>query len=175
MNRSQLRTAVGRWRPLLDGVRHSPAYPIVVFVLAAVSAATGLYPFGPVLAAAVLVAPGRWWSTYAAACLGAAAGVLALASAVQWYGLPWVEASFPGIEQNGEWQDYRAWTARYGWLALALVAALPLPQVPMVVLSALGQLDPTLIALAVLPGKLVKYGVYGGSILALLKAVHRSS
>lgn len=162
-----------RWQPLLRGIRQGHAYVIAVFALAALSAASGLYPFGPVLAAAIAVAPRRWRAIYAAACLGAVTGVLLLAWAVQVYGLPWVEGRFPGIEGSAKWQDYRAWTTRYGWLALALVAALPLPQIPILVLSALGRLPLPLIALAVLLGKLVKYGVYGAAVLGLLRAVRR--
>lgn len=165
--------AGNRWLPLLERVRHARAYPFVIGLLAMVSAATGLYPFGPVLAAAVLVAPRRWWGTYLAACAGAVAGVLALAGMVQAYGLPWVAGLFPGIEQSAEWRRYTDWAGRYGWLALALVAALPLPQIPVLVLSALSHIGLGKIAAAVLLGKLVKYGLYGASVLALLRVVRR--
>ncbi len=165
-------TAGNRWHSLLERIRHSRIYPLVIMVLAAISAGTGLYAFGPVLAAAVLVAPRRWWSIYAAACLGAVVGVLVLAGLVQAYGLPWVEALFPGVEESADWQGYTYWANRHGWLALAAIAALPLPQMPILILSALSHIALGKIALAILLGKLVKYGIYGAAVLAVLKVVH---
>ncbi len=161
--------AGNRWRPLLERIRHARIYPFVIVVLAAISAASSLFPFGPVLAAAVLVAPRRWWVIYAAACLGAVIGVLVLAGLVQAYGLPWVAALFPGIEGNAHWQTYTDWADRYGWLALAGIAASPLPQMPILILSALSHIPLGKIALAIFLGKLVKYGLYGGAVLTVLK------
>ena len=48
------------WRGVLHGSRLSIVYPLLVGLLAVVSAGTGLYPYGPVLIAAVLIAPERW-------------------------------------------------------------------------------------------------------------------
>jgi uncharacterized membrane protein YdjX (TVP38/TMEM64 family) len=119
------------------------------------------------------VAPRRWRGTYVAACLGAVVGVLALAGLVQTYGLPWVEGMFPDGGHSGSWRLYEYWARRRGWLALALFAALPLPQTPILVLSALSQVPLGRIALAVLVGKVLKYGVYTAAVLALLGAVRR--
>ena len=163
--------ASGPWARLLGRLRHSMFLPFAVGLLAAVSSATGLYPFGPVLAAAVLAAPRRWWSLYVASCAGAVGGVLLLAGLVRTYGLPWAEALFPGVEQSAEWQRYVYWSARYGWLALAAFAASPLPQMPILVLSALSRIGLGPIALAVLVGKLVKYGVYGAAVLTVLRVL----
>jgi membrane protein YqaA with SNARE-associated domain len=165
--------AAERWRPRLERVRRARIYPVVIAALAAASTASGLYPFAPVLVAAILVAPRRWRGTYLAACLGAVVGVLALAGLVQAYGLPWVEGMFPAAGRSGTWQLYEYWARRRGWLALALFAALPLPQTPILVLSALSHVGLGWIALAVLVGKLVKYGVYAGAVLALVGAVRK--
>lgn len=74
--------------------------------MAAVSAGTGLYPFGPVLAAAIVIAPLRWREIYFASCLGATLGVLVFAGTIEFYGLPVVESMFPGIEQRTDWLRY---------------------------------------------------------------------
>ena len=163
--------AANRWRRFLWRIRHSSFFPFVVGLLAAISAATGVYPFGPVLATAILVAPRRWWSIYGASCLGALVGVLTLAILVQSYGFPWVEALFPGIEQSADWQRCTYWWSRYGWLALAVFAASPLPQMPILVLSALSQMGLAKIAAAILVAKLIKYGVYGAAVLAVLRVL----
>lgn len=159
------------WMRILVAVQRSRSYPIVVGILAAVSAGTGLYPFGPVLAAAIVIAPQRWWKIYLASCLGATLGVLVFAGMVEFYGPPLVESMFPGIEQRTDWLRYTHWISRYGWIALLTFAALPVPQMPVLLLSALSHISLTKIAVAILIGKLVKYGIYGIMVLAALKGI----
>jgi membrane protein YqaA with SNARE-associated domain len=159
------------WMRILTGVQHSRIYPVVVSLLAAVSAGTGLYPFGPVLTAAIVIAPRRWRQIYIASCLGATAGVLVFAWTVEFYGLPVVDSMFPGIQQRSDWLRYTHWISRYGWIALLVFAALPAPQMPVLLLSALSQMGLAKIAAAVFIGKLIKYGIYGVVVLAALKVV----
>ena len=159
------------WMRILTGVQHSRTYPVVVSLLAAVSAGTGLYPFGPVLMAAIVIAPRRWRQIYIGSCLGATVGVLAFAWAVELYGLPVVDSMFPGIEQRSDWLQYTHWISHYGWIALLAFAASPAPQMPVLLLSALSHMGLAKIAAAVFVGKLIKYGIYGVVVLAALKVV----
>ena len=159
------------WARMLSRARSSRIYPFVVALLAAVSAGTGLYPFGPVLIAAIVIAPQRWWHIYFASCLGATLGVLVFAGAVEFYGLPVVESMFPGIEQRTDWLRYTLWISRYGWIALLAFAALPVPQMPVLLLSALSHISLAKIAIAIFIGKLIKYGIYGVMVLSALKGI----
>jgi membrane protein YqaA with SNARE-associated domain len=159
------------WMRILEGAQRSRSYPIVVGLLAAISAGSGLYPFGPVLIAAIVIAPRRWLWVYLASCIGAVVGVLVLAGMVELYGISVVDSMFPGLEHRSDWLRYTHWISHYGWVALMAFAALPIPQMPVLLLSALSHINLILIAVAVLIGKLIKYGIYVVVTLAALKGI----
>jgi len=161
-------------RGFLDGMRLSPAYPVLVGVLALISAGTGLYPFGPVLVAAVAIAPERWRSTYLAACIGAATGATLLVLAIQFVGGHLVPQYFPGLEHSEQWTRAEQWIEVYGVGALTVIAALPMPQIPPLLILALANTHPSLIWPAVAVGKLCKYGVYTLSAKLILNAIRRN-
>ncbi len=159
------------WAAVLHGSRLSLVYPGLVALLAVISASSGLYPFGPVLVAAVVFAPERWRSTYLAACLGSAGGAALLAQTVQYLGGDLVAQYFPGLDHSAEWMAAERWVTTHGPVALAGIAALPLPQIPPLLILALAGTPPTLIGLAIFAGKLCKYGVYILIVQLLLKAI----
>jgi len=189
LDRSGLRTLVERyhrehehqasalprrnWRGFLHSMRLSPAYPALVGVLALISAGTGLYPFGPVLVAAVVIAPERWRSTYLAACVGAATGATLLALTIQFVGGHLVTEYFPGLEHSEQWTRAEQWIKAYGAVALAAIAAMPVPQMPALLILALANTHPLLIGLAIVVGKLCKYGAYALSAKVILNAIRR--
>ena len=158
---------------LLYRVRHSPLYPLTVALLALVSAGTGLYPYGPVIIAATVFAPDRWRSSYLAACAGTAARRMACALVLQTVGFNLVDEWFPGIREHEFWEQSAYWIGRHGAAALAAIGALPVPQMPALIVSALGNLHPVAIGLALFSGKLVKYGVYILATRVVLSALHR--
>lgn len=160
------------WRAVLHGSRLSFAYPALVALLAVISAGTGLYPYGPVLAVAVVFAPERWRSTYLAACLGAATGATLLALMVQsLVGQHLIAQYFPDLEYSPQWRLAQQWVAAYGSIALAVIAALPLPEIPPLLILALAKTPPPLIGLAIFCGKLCKYGIYIFIVRLILKAI----
>ncbi len=158
---------------LLYRVRHAQAYPVAVALLALISAATGLYPYGPVIIAAVVFAPERWRSSYLAACSGAALGGMACALLVETLGLGLVDGFFPEARQHEFWERSAYWIGHHGALALAVIGALPLPQMPALLVAALGDLNPLAIGAALFVGKLVKYGAYILATRVVLAALHR--
>ncbi|HEY9103482.1 MAG TPA: VTT domain-containing protein [Chitinimonas sp.] len=161
------------WHGWLLALQHSPYYPLAVAALALPSNATGLYPYGPILCAALLIAPQRWRSVWLFACLGATCGALLLAALVQWQGTPFIEHAMPGLMQQPEWQAHEARVAQYGPWALLVFAALPIPQTPVVLITALSQASLWQIGLAVFAGKLVKYGAYTLMTLGARGALRR--
>ena len=161
------------WSTVLHGLQLSPLYPVLVALLALVSAGTGLYPYGPVLAAFVVFAPERWRSIYLAACLGSAAGSMILAHTVQIVGGHLIADYFPGLEHSGRWMRAEKWVLAYGAWGLAAIAALPLPQLPPLLILALAKTPTWLIGLAILAGKLLKYGFYVLSVQLILKAIQK--
>lgn len=159
------------WKTLLLATRHSNGFPVVVGLLAIVSAGTGTYPFVPVLVAAIVFAPFRWRAIYLASALGAAAGAGLLALAVQVVGTELTSASLVRIDTLPNWLEGQGLVERFGGYALVVIAALPVPQTPVVITLALTKTSPWMIGLAVLAGKLAKYGVYVLGVQWTLKAL----
>jgi len=159
------------WKAVLHGSRLSFAYPALVCLLAVISAGTGLYPYGPVLVAAIVFAPERWRSTYLAACLGAATGATLLTLTVQSLDGNLIAQFFPGLDRSPQWARAEQWVAAYGSVALAVIAALPVPEIPPLLILALADTPPPLIGVAIFCGKLCKYGTYIFLVRLLLKTL----
>lgn len=160
---------------LLWRVRHARRYPLAVGLFALISAGTGLYPFGPVLVAATVFAPRRWKSVYLGAVCGAVLGGMLCAALVQGLGMQAVDWAFADIRQHEFWSLSAWWIHRHGSLALAVIAALPVPQMPALIVAALAELHPLTIGAALCVGKLVKYGVYVLVVQLLLRALREVS
>ena len=84
---------------------------------------------------------------------------------------PWLNPCFPESSSAPTGCDISHWISRYGWVALLAFAALPVPQMPVLLLSALSHISLAKIAVAILIGKLIKYGIYGVVVLSALKGI----
>ena len=160
------------WKVFLLSARNSKGFPLLVGLLSIFSSGTALYPFAPVLVAALVFAPTRWRSIYLASALGAAIGAGSLTLAIQWLGNGLLSAQFQSLDALPHWLGARQLVEGYGAYAIAAVAALPVPQIPVLVALALAGTPPWQIALAILAGKLVKYGVYVLGTQLVLGAIH---
>ncbi|MFZ2267731.1 MAG: hypothetical protein WAV95_09150 [Azonexus sp.] len=156
---------------LLFRIRHSAWFSLLVGGLAVVSAATSLYPFGPVIVAATVFAPNRWRAVIVASSLGAVIGATGFALFVQSVGPGLVDALFPALRASSIWEHSAYWINQHGSLALAAIAALPVPQMPAMILVALSEMGLPAIALALLVGKTLKYTVYVLGVLLVLRAI----
>lgn len=156
---------------LLVVIRHSSWYPLLVGGLALISAATSLYPFGPVIVAATVFAPNRWRGVIVGASLGAVLGATGFALVVQTLGVELVDALFPALRQSVIWSHSLYWVEHHGALALAAIAALPVPQMPAMIVAALSGMGLPSIALALLLGKTAKYVVYVLGVLLVLRTI----
>ncbi|HEX8987674.1 MAG TPA: hypothetical protein VF816_06910 [Rhodocyclaceae bacterium] len=165
------------WHKVLLAARQWKSYPLVVGLLAVVSSGTALYPFMPVLIAAIALAPARWPVIYLSSVLGSAAGAGLLAAAVQTLGDGSFAAGMQWIGTAEGWLETRTLIRDYGDYAMAITAALPVPQVPVLVALALAKTSPLTIAAAVLVGKCVKYGAYvlgTEAVIGLVRRVRRA-
>lgn len=156
---------------LLFRIRRSAVYPLLVGMLAVISAATSLYPFGPVIVAATVFAPNRWRGVIVGASLGAVIGATAFALLVQSFGIGLVDRLFPALRESAIWEHSAYWINHHGSLALAAIAALPVPQMPAMILAALSEMGLLSITLALLVGKTLKYTVYVLGVLLVLRAI----
>lgn len=159
------------WKAVLLAFRTRPLYPVVVALLAVISAGTGMYPYSPVLIAAVVFAPFRWRIIYASAAIGAATGAGLLAVTLQTIGGQHLPGFFANVLGTLEGSRVQQWIDAYGTFALAVVAALPIPEMPTLLTLILANTPPWAIWLAVFAGKLVKYGAYILAVQLILKAI----
>ena len=158
---------------LLFRIRHGAAYPLLVALLAVLSAGTSLYPFGPVIVAATVFAPQRWLGVIVGATLGAACGATGLSFFVRLLGIGLVDTYFPEVRQSTMWSHSEYWIGQHGGLAIAAIAALPVPQMPALILAALSEMSLVTLALAMLAGKLVKYSLYVGGVRIVLRTIRQ--
>jgi membrane protein YqaA with SNARE-associated domain len=116
-------------------------------------------PVTTLLIIAVLVDTRRWLWSWLAASLGSAIGGVFLV--IGFYHLGWAQiyALFPDFAASTTWQRVAQWVLDYGVVALAWIAALPLPQTPALVLCGVAKLPLSGVFFAMLLGKLAKYGV----------------
>lgn len=140
--------------------------PYVAFVslVAFLLAVTMSFPFGSVLAAAVLLAPKRWRSLVIGSAIGSSLGAVAIYLA--FHHLAWEQFlnAYPDLAKSKGWQDATQWISRYGAYALFGFALLPVPLSPALIFSSIVRLPLVEVWLAVLLGKLLKYGLYAGLV-----------
>lgn len=158
------RPLLKRAKRLLWEMSHSRWYIPLVGLLCIVAGATLLLPISALLIVAVMLRPQRWRSLWLVSSLAGGIGATILAHTLQVQGLEQIHLAFPELAASAIWQRTLVWIAEYGLLALAAVAALPLPQTPALVACALSKLSLPGILLAVAAGKLVKYSVLAWAV-----------
>jgi hypothetical protein len=160
-------------RYVLATARRRRSFPFIVGLMAVVSSGTALFPFMPVLVMAAALAPSRWRAIYAASVFGAATGAGLLAAAIQFAGESLVAGGLPKVDTLPQWLEAAPLIRSYGAYALTIVAALPVPQVPVLLALALAKTSPLTIAAAVLVGKAIKYGTYIAGTELVVAVVRR--
>jgi membrane protein YqaA with SNARE-associated domain len=136
------------------------AYPVAVGV-AAFALTVMVIPFASILIGAVLLRRDRWKEIVVLSSLGSATGGLILYLSFHHLGWVQIAAVYPDLTQLKAWSDATRWISDYGTWALLGIAAMPMPQTPALIFTAISQLPPAEVFLALFFGKLLKYGVYG--------------
>ena len=136
-------------------------YLLVVALAAVMVSISMTIPFASILIGAVLLRHERWKEVVAVSSLGSATGGLILYSMFYYLGWGQIVAAYPDLIQSKVWSDATGWISAYGAWALLGVAAMPLPQTPALIFTAMLPLPAFEVFLALLAGKLLKYGVYG--------------
>jgi membrane protein YqaA with SNARE-associated domain len=144
----------------LAGVTAKRMYPFVVGGVAFVLTMSMAMPFVPVLIATVLARRDRWIAIVLLSSLGSAAGGLVLYLIFHHLGWNQIIAWYPDLVQSQAWSDATRWVSAYGTSALLIVAASPFPQTPALIFAAVSRLSIPQVFLALLLGKLLKYGMY---------------
>lgn len=149
---------IPQWvRQVLDRSVGHRYYALVVAAIAFTSTTTFAFPFVIVLIPAVLLAPRRWLLLGVLTGVASGVGGAVLVEIFQYMGRELVLERYPQIVQNVHWQMATEWLHRYGLLALAVIAASPVPQTPAIFFYSLAEPSTPGVLAAVGIGKTVKY------------------
>ncbi len=145
---------------VLHAATSRPAYPLLIGLIALALTVSMTIPFASILIAAVLLRRDKWKTIALVSSLGSAAGGLFLYMIFHHLGWNQLVQYYPDLVQSKAWLDATRWVSNYGVWALFAVAASPLPQTPALIFTAVSRLPPAEVFLALLLGKLLKYGAY---------------
>lgn len=137
-----------------------PAFPVIVAAVAVAATLSMTVPFAPLLIVAVLMAPNRWKSIAVCSSLGSALGAGLLYFTFHHLGWARLFAAYPDVVRSSAWSDATLWLTNYGVAALLLIAALPLPLTPALMIVGISRLPVGEVLVALWLGKLVKYTAY---------------
>jgi membrane protein YqaA with SNARE-associated domain len=135
-------------------------YLLMVGIIAFFITVSMTIPFALILIGAVLLRHARWKEIVLISSLGSATGGLILYSIFYYLGWSQITAAFPDLMRSKAWSDATQWVSAYGTWALFGIAAMPLPQTPALIFTALLPLPASEVFFALFLGKLLKYGVY---------------
>jgi membrane protein YqaA with SNARE-associated domain len=135
-------------------------YPFFVGAVAFALTMSMLMPFVPILIGTVLARRDRWIPIVLLSSFGSAAGGVVLYLAFHHLGWSQLIASYSDLLQSNAWLDVTRWVTTYGTWALLIIAASPFAQTPALIFAAVSSLPISEVFLALLLGKLLKYGLY---------------
>jgi membrane protein YqaA with SNARE-associated domain len=135
-------------------------YLLTVGIIAFCITVSMTIPFASILIGAVLLRHARWKEIVLISSLGSATGGLILYSIFYYLGWSQIAAAYPDLIRSKAWSDATQWVSAYGTWALLGIAAMPLPQTPALIFTAVLPLPASEVFLALFVGKLLKYGVY---------------
>ena len=137
------------------------AYPFMVGVTAMILTLSMTVPVASLLIGAILLRRERWMEIVALSSLGSALGGVSLYLIFHYVGWNQILIAYPDLLQSKAWFNATRWVSAYGTWALLGIAALPLPQTPALIFTAISHLPIAEVFLALALGKLLKYSVYG--------------
>ena len=138
---------------------HRRWFPVTAAVFAFAATASMTVPVVPVLVSLVAIRRDRWRALAFWAVLGSTLAGTLFTCLVGHFGSAFLEARLPLLAQSKHWHYLVQWTASYGVVTLAAVAASPLAQTPVLVLAAVLGMKWPAVAVALVIGKTVKYGL----------------
>jgi membrane protein YqaA with SNARE-associated domain len=157
-----------RWRVVestilvyLRSATFARAYPLMVGAVALIVTVSMTVPFASILIGAILLRREHWREIVVLSSLGSATGGVLLYVIFHYWGWSHLAAAYPDLLQSKAWSDATIWVSAYGTWALLAIAATPLPQTPALIFTAVSRLPLWEVFVALLVGKLVKYGTYG--------------
>lgn len=138
---------------------HSRHVPLIAAALTFASTFTMSSPATFVIITAVLLARSRWQAIVLQSAFASGVAGMLLFLLFRHLGWEQLQAQFPDLQASAHWQRAVNWIEAWGMPALFVMAAMPLPQAPAIILMAIGDHGWAGVLLAIFAGKIVKYGV----------------
>lgn len=145
----------------MESFSDRPWYPFLIGFLAGLDNLVIVIPTDGIFVSSVLLQPRRWIRFAFAVTVGSTLGALALATIIQYQGLPLIETYFPSLMLTQTWLWTESLFHRMGLVVVFIVAALPVMQHPAIVLAALAEEKLLPLMAVILLGRILKYLILG--------------
>jgi len=132
-------------------------YPYLIGILVAADSFLLIVPTDAMTVSAVMLEPKKWLRYAMLVAISSTIGAIILATMVDIYGIDFIHAFFPGVENTKMWQWTDEFMQNYGLLVVFGVAVTPLTQPPSVILAALSHMPLAQIFIAIFLGRALKY------------------
>lgn len=104
-----------------------------------------------------MLLPKRWFILALCVAVGSTLGALALATLVEFQGLPWILDMYPGVIETKTWTLSMEFFERYGLFLVFAVAITPFMQQPAVILASLANTPLIKLAAVIFIGRFIKF------------------
>ena len=132
-------------------------YPPLIGFLAALDNLVVIIPNDGILISSSMLIPKRWFILAFSVAIGSTIGALALATLVEFQGLPWILDIYPGIDETKAWTWSMKFFEAYGLLLVFAVAITPFMQQPAVIFASLADTPLVELAAVIFAGRFVKF------------------
>ncbi len=132
-------------------------YAPLIGLLAALDNLVLVIPTDGILISSTMLMPKHWFRFAICVALGSAIGAFVLASFVEWQGLPFIQQYLPEITLGQAWKTTSHFFEIHGLWVVFIVALLPIPQQPAVLLASLANVNLTFLILVIFIGRLIKF------------------
>lgn len=119
-----------------------------------------IIPTDGLLISSSMLIPKKWFTFALSVTIGSMIGAMALASIVEFQGLPWLLNHYPDLDQTKSWMWSQEFFENYGLLFVFVVGLSPLMQQPAVILAALANTPLYKLAMVVFFGRLLKFMLF---------------
>ena len=132
-------------------------YTPLLGLLAALDNIIIIIPNDGLLISSSMFKPRKWFFFALSVSIGSTIGAIALASLVEFQGLPWILDIYPGINETKTWSLSAKFFEQYGLLLIFAVAITPLMQQPAIILASLANTPLVQLAAAIFVGRFIKF------------------
>ena len=116
-----------------------------------------IIPNDGLLISSTLLVPKKWFSFALNVAIGSTIGAIALASIVEFQGLPWILDHYPSLAKNQPWIMSQEFFDKYGLVFVFFIGISPLMQQPAVIFAGLANTPLHQLALVVFTGRFIKF------------------